>query len=78
MFPGFAVLYKETGLVDELKSDTDDLFEAVGGVAGGGIIFTVFDFVEEGFNWSIDVVRGAEDSVVFLYICGGDVGVIGV
>ena len=65
-FLGFAVVYKETGLVDELKSDTNDLFEAVGSVAGGDIITAVFDPVEEGFSWLIDVVRGAEDSVVFL------------
>ena len=49
-----------------MKGDTDDLFKAVWSVSGGGIIPTVFDPVEEGFNWLIDVVRGAEDSVVFL------------
>ena len=65
-FPGFAVVYKETGLVEELKSDTNDLFEAVGSVAGGGVITEVFDSVKEGFNWLIDAVRGVEDSVVFL------------
>ena len=65
-FPGFAVVYKEPGLVDKLKSDTDDLFKAVGSVAGGGVIAAVFNPVKEGFNWFIDVVRGAEDSVVFL------------
>ena len=75
MFPGFAVVYKEAGLVDKFKGDTDDLFEAVGSVAGGGVISAVFDPVKEGFNWLINVVRGAEDSVVFLLICGGDVGV---
>ena len=46
-FPGFAVVYKVTGLVDELKCNTDDLFKAVGGVAGGGVITTVFDPIEE-------------------------------
>ena len=46
-FPGFAVVYKEIGLEDELKSNTDDLFEAVGSVAGGGVITAVFDPVEE-------------------------------
>ena len=65
-FPGFVVVYKETGLVDELKSDTNDLFEVAGSVAGGGVTTTVVDPVEEGFNWFIDVVRGAEDSVIFL------------
>ena len=45
------------------------------GVAGGGVISAVFDPVEKGFNRLIDVVRGAEDSVVFLYIRGGYVGV---
>ena len=65
-FPGFAVVYKETGLVDELKGDIDDLFKAIGSVAGGGVISAVFDPVKEGFNLLIDVVRGAEDSVVSL------------
>ena len=65
-FPGFAVFYKETGLVDELESDADDLFEAVGSVTGGGVITAVFDPVEKGFNWLVYVVRGEEDSVVFL------------
>ena len=41
-FLGFAVVYKETGLVDELKRDADDLFEAVGSVTVGGVITTVF------------------------------------
>ena len=53
-------------MVDELKSYNDDLFEAVWSVSGGGIITAVFDPVKEGFNWLIDVVRGAEVSVVFL------------
>ena len=65
-FTGFAVVYKETGMVDDPKSDTNDLFEAVGSVAGGSIITAVFDPVEEGLNWLIEVVRGAEDSVIFL------------
>ena len=52
--------------MDKLKSDTDDLFEAVGSVDGGGIINTVFDPVKEGFNRLIAIVRGSEDSVVFL------------
>ena len=64
--PGFSVVYKEAGLVEDLKIDTDDLFEVVGSVAGGGVISAVFDPVEEGFNWLIDVVRGAEDRVVLL------------
>ena len=46
-FPGFAVVYKETGLVDDLESDANDLFEAVGSVTGGGIITAVFDPVEK-------------------------------
>ena len=65
-FPGFAVVYKENGMVDKLESDTDDLFKAAGSVTGGGVITSVFDSVEEGFNWLVDVIRGAEDSVVFL------------
>ena len=57
-FPGFAVVDKEAGLVDELKCDTDDFFEDVGSVAGVGVITAVFNPVEEGFNWLIGVVRG--------------------
>ena len=77
-FPGFAVVYKETGLLDDLESDAYDLFGAVGSVTGGGIITAVFDPVEKGFNWLVFVIRGAEDSVVFLYIRGGDVGISGI
>ena len=65
-FPGFAVVYKYTGLVDKLESDADDLFGDVGSFAGGGVITAVFDPVEKGFDWLIDVIRGAEDSVVLL------------
>ena len=49
-----------------MKRDTDDLFQVVGSVAGSGVISTVFDPVKEGFDWLIDVVRGAKDIVVFL------------
>ena len=65
-FPGFEIVYKETGLLDELESNADDLFEAVGSVSGDGVITTVFYPVKKGFNWLVDVIRGAEDSVVFL------------
>ena len=41
-FPGFTVVYKETCLVDELEGNANDLFKAVGSVAGGGIITAVF------------------------------------
>ena len=34
-------------MVEELKIDTNDLFEAVGSVAGGGVITAVFDPDEE-------------------------------
>ena len=66
MFPGFSVVYKETSLVYDLESDADDLFEAVGIVTGGRIFTTVFDPVEKRFNWLVDAIWGAEDSVVFL------------
>ena len=65
-FPGCVVAYKETGLVDELESDANDLFEAVGSVTGGGIITAVFYPVKKGFNYLVDVIRGAEDIFVFL------------
>ena len=65
-FPGFAVIDKETGLVDELEGDANDLFEDVGSVTGGGVVTAIFDPVEKGFNWLVYVIRGAEDSIVFL------------
>ena len=49
-FPGFAVLKKETVLVDDLESDADDFSEAVGSVNGGGVVTAIFDPVKKGFN----------------------------
>ena len=77
-FPGFTVVENETGVVDELESDDNDLFDTVGSVTGGVVTTTIFDPVEKGFNWLVYVIRGAEDSVIFLQICGGDVGGRGV
>ena len=65
-FPGFAVVDKETGIVDELESDDNELFKAVGSVTGGGIVTAIFEPVEKGLNLLVYVIRGAEDSVVFL------------
>ena len=59
-------MYKKAGLVEKMKSDTNDLFEDAWSVSSGGVISAVFDPVKEGFNWLIDVVRGAEYRVVFL------------
>ena len=44
-FPGFAVVYKETGLVDNLKSNTGDLLKAVGSVSDDGLITAIFDSI---------------------------------
>ena len=77
-FTGFAVINEETGLIDELEGDANDLFEAAGSVTGGGIVTSIFDPVKKGFNRLVYIIRGAEDSVVFLQICRGDVGVDGV
>ena len=77
-FPGFEVVNKDTGQVDKLESDANDLFEAVGSVTGGGVVTAIFDPGEKGFNRLVYVIRGAEDSVVLLYIRGGYVGVGGV
>ena len=49
-----------------MESYADDLFEAVGSVSSSGIITTVFDLVGKGFYWLIDVIRGAENGVIFL------------
>ena len=54
------------------------MFEAVGSVIGVSVVTTIFDPVEKGFNRLVNIIRGAEDSVVFLNIRGGDVGVGGV
>ena len=77
-FPGFAVIDKETGLINELEGDEDYLFEVVGSVAGGGVVAAMFDPVEKGFHRLVDIVRGEKNRVVFLNIHIGDVGVGGV
>ena len=74
-FPGFAVINKDTSLVDELEGDANELFKAVGSVTGGGVVTTISDPIEKGFNRLVNIIRGAEDSVVFLKIRGGDVDV---
>ena len=53
------------------------MFEAVGSVASGGVVTKIFDPVKKGFDRLVNIVRGAKNSVVFLTICGGDVGVGG-
>ena len=75
MFPDFAVIDEETGLINDLEGDADYLFEAVRSVAGGGVVTAIFDPVEKAFNQLVNIVRGAKNSVVFLKIRGGDVGV---
>ena len=65
-------------MVDDLEGDANDLFEAIGSVTGGGVVAAIFDPVEKGFNRLVYIIRGAEDSVVFLKIRGGDFGVGGV
>ena len=65
-------------MINELEGDANYLFESVGSVTGGGIATAIFDPVEKGFNRLVNIVRGAEDSVVFLQIHGGDIGVGGV
>ena len=54
-FTGFAVFYKETGLVHKLEINADDLFEAVGSVTGGGVITAFFDPVKkrDSIGWVI-------------------------
>ena len=77
-FPGFAVIDKETGLINYLKGDADYLFKAVGIVDDVGVVTAIFEPVEEEFDRLVNIVRGAKNSVVFLKIRGGDVGVGGV
>ena len=76
-FPGFASIDEETGMINELEDNVKDLFEAIGSITSGSVVTAVFDPVEKGFNWLVNIVRGVEDSVVFLKIRGGDVGVGG-
>ena len=73
--PGFAIIDEETGLIDDLEGNTNDLFKAVGSVNGSVIVTAIFDPVEKGFDWLVYVIRGAEDSVIFLQIRGVDVGI---
>ena len=47
IFLVFVVVYKDAGMVDELKSDTNDFFEAIGIVAVGSVITAVFDPVKD-------------------------------
>ena len=54
------------------------MLEAVGSLSGGGIVTPIFDSVEKGFNRLVNIIRGAKNSVVFLNIREGDVGVGGV
>ena len=75
-FPNFAVINEETGLINKFEGDADDLFEAVRSVSSGGVVDAIFDLVKKGFGWLVDIVRGAKNSVVFLKIHGGDVGII--
>ena len=54
------------------------MFEDVWSITGSGIVTGIFDHVENGFNWLVNIVRGAKNSVIFLKIHSGDVGVGGV
>ena len=56
---------KETGLVDELESNANDLFETVGSVTNDGVVTAIFDPVEKGFNWLVYVIRGAIETSSF-------------
>ena len=40
-FPGFAVIDKETGLIYDLEVDANELFEAVGSVTGGDVVYAI-------------------------------------
>ena len=77
-FPGFAVIDEETGMIENLGGNANEMFKAVGSVTGGGVVTAIFDPVEKGFNRLVYIIRGAEYSVVFLQIRGGDFGVGGV
>ena len=59
-FPGFSVIDEDTGLINELEGDANYLLEAVGSVAGGGVVTAIFDRVEKGFDRLVNIVRGAK------------------
>ena len=77
-FPGFSVVDEETILINKLEGNANYLFKAVDSVTSGGVVTAIFDPVEKGLNWLVNILRGAEEIVVFLKIRGGDVGVGGV
>ena len=77
-FPNFSVIDKETGLINELEGDANNLFEAVRSVAGDGVVAAIFDPIKKGFNQLVDIVRGAKNCIFFLDIHGEGVGVSGV
>ena len=74
-FQNFAFIDEETGLINKLKGNADYFFEDVRSVAVGCLVAAIFDPVEKGYDWLVNIVRGAKDSVVFLKIRKGDVGV---
>ena len=41
MFPNFAIINKETGLINELEGDAYDLFETLWSVADGSIVAAI-------------------------------------
>ena len=49
-FPGFLVVNKEIGMIDELEVYANDLFKAVGSVTCDGVITAVFDPIKKRFN----------------------------
>ena len=46
--PELAVVVKETGLENNLKSNSDDLGWGVGRVSGGGVVNRIFDLINQG------------------------------
>ena len=63
-FSGFAVVDKETSLIDDLEGDANDLFEAVRSVTGVGVVTTIFDPVEKGFNQLV-YIKGVQKIASF-------------
>ena len=51
-FIGFAVIEEKTGLINELEGNSDYLFEAVGTVAGGGVVTANIDpVIRDSIGW---------------------------
>ena len=74
----FAVVIEETGLVQVLESNFDDLVRGVWSFSGGGVVDHFFDLINKGIERLIAVIGSPESRVVFLQIRGVNVCIGGI